>query len=273
MADRPGGPRRPRHTGVARLPLLGGALLFAVLALGACGDDPAGPDMPSRTSFDIDFEVRQVDGAPATARVSVSATFSQGVDEEGRPKELLDPRLGVLGDTVRPSTTEVPGVFRYELAREVPVDQLAGLSLAFRPPRVAGAEPSYDPRWTIFGGSGLDTLDVRVGEDLVVSVTLPPAEPTPPPWRSRWGAAIRLPGGGTIVGYRGDGLPPGDLRFPAELFQERGYHLLVAAVGVTHHTGSEFVFQDQRAEHYALITTVDVELQWPVRIRIGAGGR
>lgn len=258
-------------------------LAAGALALAGCIDfvEPEGPAalQPARFSMTLrlfeDTTIACVGVCGGGPRIETGAlpgsralalaegTLDPGTDLAADPRAVLDATVRLLGVTLEPLAVE--GEIRRYAATWRPV--VTDSTLLFTP-TIEGSELAAPVlRWRLAGSADPDTIRVTRGDDVplrltgvpdVVGDTLTPDVPRPD--FQLWTLTLTGPRGSTRIGA--DGLPPRDLRIPANFLPAAPNGTIVARMEIT-----KGVFVRAPNNDYLVNFAAQVSLGWIVRIQ------
>jgi len=191
-----------RSTGLVRR-----ASLAAILLLPSCIDFIE-PDLPDR-------------GAPAVIQATlrllddsilqVDARLAPGFDEVGLGRRITRETLRVAGRDVPPDSVLRNGTHVYRT--DLDVAPLALGAIVFEAPVVRDVASPPAARWFPVRRAGADSLELAIGEDLVLTTAPADGSPEPPPTIQQW--TLSLVAGGARFTIAASGVPPDTIVIPA----------------------------------------------------------
>lgn len=230
------------------------AILLLSLCSAACWDFVE-PDFPEA-------------GAPAVlsgstfldenGRAQISMVLAPGLTVGGLQRGVLNDTLVIFGMKLAPKEVRKNGSREYAFIGDVggsaisqPFDVLA--------PQVEGVTRPPAIHWFGIRKAGPDTISWREGTDLILSIDTTLAPSIPAPQIQQWFLDLR--GGDRPFRVSSDGLPPANLRVPAEWVLSRGTEVL--AVTLTYFQSGQ---QLSATRDYMTNVSFTVILRWVVKV-------
>lgn len=194
-----------------------------------------------------------------SGQAQIDMVLAPGLTIGGLQRRVLNDTLVVSGFELAPRAVRKNGSREYAF-----IGDLGGTAAISRPfevaaPLVEGVTRPPPIRWFAIRKTGPDTIAWREGTDLILPIDTTLAPSIPVPQIRQWFLDLR--GGDRPFRVSSDGLPPANLRVPAEWVPSRGTEVL--AVSLTYQQSGQ---QLSATRDYLTNITFTVILRWVIKV-------